>query len=97
MHFLGRSPGALNPFGTLSSTVTPAKSWVKALWHFSTLPHTYRSCLKECRPCINAASSQQQCRTIDFYLFLNIVNAEMLIWLVIAVIVTYWNLVGLCY
>ena len=37
--FLGRSPKrALNPFGTLSSIVTPAKSWVKALWHFSTLP-----------------------------------------------------------
>ena len=88
------SPRALNPFGTLSSIVTPAKSWVKALWHFSTLPLTYRSYLKECRPCISAASSQQQCGTIDFYLFLDIVNAEML---VIAVIVTYWNLVGLCY
>ena len=97
LHFLGGSPGALNPFGTLSSIVTPAKSWVKALWHFSTLPLTYRSYLKECRPCISAASSQQQCGTIDFYLFLDIVNAEMLIWLVIAVIVTYWNLVGLCY
>ena len=97
LHFLGRSPGALDPFGTLSSVVTPAKSWVKALWHFSTLPLTYCSYLKECRPCISAASSQQQCSTIDFYLFLDIVNAEMLIWLVIAVIVTYWNLVGLCY
>ena len=91
------SPGALNPFGTLPSIVTPAKSWVKALWHFSTLPLTYRSYLKECRPCISAASSQQQCSTIDFYLFLDIVDAEMLIWLVIAVIVTYWNLVWLCY
>ena len=97
LHFLGRSPGALDPFGTLSSIVTPAKSWVKALWHFSTLPLTYCSYLKECHPCISAASSQQQCGTIDFYLFLDIVNAEMLIWFVIAVIVTYWNLVGLCY
>ena len=94
LHFLGRSPVALNPFGTLSSIVTPAKSWVKALWDFSTLPLTYRSYLKECHPCISAASSQQQCGTTDFHLFLDIVNAEML---VIAVIVTYWNLVGLCY
>ena len=78
LHFLGRSPGALNPFGTLSSIVTPAKSWVKALWHFSTLPLTYRSYLKECHPCSSAASSQRQCGTIDFHLFLDIVNAEML-------------------
>ena len=62
---------------------------------FLNITTTYRSYLKECRPCISAASSQQQCGTIDFYLFLDIVNAEMLIWLVIAVIVTYWNLVGL--
>jgi len=34
--------------------------------------------------------------TIDFYLLFDIVkNAEMLIWLVIAVIVTYWVLVVL--
>ena len=36
LHFLGRSPGGLNPFGTLSSIVTPTKSWVKALSHFLT-------------------------------------------------------------